>query len=80
MATSNKRANFICEQVYGEDDLVDDFFFDELAKHIAATKLASLAEYLDLPEANNDILQDFFVQSTSVQRVRHNIILYMAKF
>ena len=64
MATASKKVKFISEQVYEEDDLVDDFFFDILAKHIVPTKLTSLAEHLDLPEAKFDFLQDFLVQST----------------
>ena len=56
MATASKRGKFL----YEEDDLVDDFFFNELAKHIVPTKLTSLAEHLDLPEAKFDFLQGLF--------------------
>ena len=74
MATASKRGKFIYEQVYEEDDLVDDFFFNELAKHIVPTKLTSLVEHLDLPEAKFDLLQDFLVENTSVQRVSSTTI------
>ena len=74
MATPNKKGKFICEQVYEEHDLVDDFFFNELAKHIVPTKLTSLVEHLDLPEAKFDFLQDFLVQNTSVQWVSNTEI------
>ena len=66
MATAPKRGKFIYEQVYEEDDLVDDVFFSELAKHIALNKLDSLAKHLDLPEAKFDFLQDFLTQGSSV--------------
>ena len=69
MASASKRGKFMYEQVYEEDDLVDDFFFNELAKHIVPTKLASLVEHMALPEAKFDFLQDFLIQKTSVQWV-----------
>ena len=76
MATASKRGKFIYEQVYEEDDLVDDFFFNELAKHIVLSKLTALVEHLDLPEAKFDFLQDFLVQTTSVQWVSSTTVWY----
>ena len=66
MATASKRGKFIYEQVYEEDDLVDDVLFSELAKNIVLTKLVSLVKHLDLPEAKFDFLQDFMTQGSSV--------------
>ena len=65
MATA-KRGKFIDEQVYEEDDLVDDVFFSELAKHIVLTKLVSLAKHLDLPEAKFDFLRRVMTKGSSV--------------
>ena len=69
MATPSKRGRFSDEQVYGENNLVDSLLFNELAKHIAATKARSLAEYLGLSETEDDILQDFLTKEPLVQCV-----------
>ena len=76
MATASKKGKFIFEQVYEEDELVDDFFFDQLAKHISATKITSFVEHLDLPEAKFDFLQDPLVLKTSVKQVSSTTVLY----
>ena len=76
MTTAPKREKFL----YEEDDLVDDFFFDELAKHIVPTKLTALVKHLDLPEAMFEFLQDFLILNTSVQWVSITAILYYHYF
>ena len=68
MAIPSKGGKFAYEHVYEEDDLVDDVFFSELAKHIALTKLDSLTKHLDLQAAKFDFLLDL-TRESSLQRV-----------